>query len=205
MGYGLDTSGSMIRFPARKINLSAKPQDRLWGHPATSLTECNRGTTQNIPFGVNTTVVLKNITATSDNTGTLLSQNITTLDAITVGRSCYIFEGKWKIFGLCHRWIQWATYAFVSGALCTRLEWPELEADHCPPCRVELKNEWRYTSSPVCAFMQWRTEGWGCKPPPQSRSFGKAEPNSRFHGKCNLNNLIRIRVSLICKLSGNPG
>jgi hypothetical protein len=41
-------------------------------------------------------------------------------------------------------------------------------------------------------------------PPPKFRSFDKAEPNSQFRGKYIWNNLIRIRVSLICKLSGTP-
>jgi hypothetical protein len=56
--------------------------------------------------------------------------------------------------------------------------------------------------------VHWRTEG--ClgsstpPPPPKFQSFDKAEPNSSFRGKCIRNNLIRIRVSLICKLSGNP-
>jgi hypothetical protein len=40
--------------------------------------------------------------------------------------------------------------------------------------------------------------------PPKCRSFDKAEPNSQFHGKYISNNLIRIWVSLICKLSGTP-
>jgi hypothetical protein len=45
--------------------------------------------------------------------------------------------------------------------------------------------------------------GWGFNPP-KFRSFDKAEPNSQFRGKYFRNNLIRIRVSLICKLSGTP-
>jgi hypothetical protein len=56
---------------------------------------------------------------------------------------------------------------------------------------------------------QWRTAGgvWGLNPPPpppKFRSFDKAEPNSQFRGKYIRNNQIRIRVSLICKLSGTP-
>jgi hypothetical protein len=35
-------------------------------------------------------------------------------------------------------------------------------------------------------------------------SFDKAKPNSQFHGKYIHNNLIRIQVSLICKLNGTP-
>jgi hypothetical protein len=40
--------------------------------------------------------------------------------------------------------------------------------------------------------------------PQKFRSFGKAEPNSQFCEKCFHNNLIRIWVSLVCKLSGTP-
>jgi hypothetical protein len=56
--------------------------------------------------------------------------------------------------------------------------------------------------------LQWRTDGGGgvgFQPrPPKFLSFDKAEPNSQFRGKYIHNNLTRIRVSLICKLSGTP-
>jgi hypothetical protein len=51
---------------------------------------------------------------------------------------------------------------------------------------------------------QWCTEGgvWGVQNPSKFRRFDKAKPNSLFRGKYIRINLIRIRVSLICKLSG---
>jgi hypothetical protein len=53
------------------------------------------------------------------------------------------------------------------------------------------------THSPV---KQWCTEA----PPPKIWSFEKAELYSQFCGKYVRNNLIRIRVLLVSKLSGNP-
>jgi hypothetical protein len=56
-------------------------------------------------------------------------------------------------------------------------------------------------------FTQWRTEREGLegfKTPPKFRIFDKAEPNSQSRGKYIRNNLIRKRVSLICKLNGTP-
>jgi len=38
-----------------------------------SLTECNSGTTQNCPFGFNTSIDLENTTTTSDITGIIVS------------------------------------------------------------------------------------------------------------------------------------
>jgi hypothetical protein len=48
---------------------------------------------------------------------------------------------------------------------------------------------------------------WGVQPhppPPKFWSFDNAEPNFQFRGKYIRNNLIRIWVSLIWKLSGTP-
>jgi hypothetical protein len=55
-------------------------------------------------------------------------------------------------------------------------------------------------------FCQWRTDDWGgVQNPPKFRSFDKAQPNFKFHGKYICNNLIRIiQVSIICKLSRTP-
>jgi hypothetical protein len=46
--------------------------------------------------------------------------------------------------------------------------------------------------------------GGSTPPPPEIPKFDKAEPNSRFRGKYIRDNLIRIRVSFICKLNGTP-
>jgi hypothetical protein len=61
----------------------------------------------------------------------------------------------------------------------------------------------------IDVYNQWRTEGeggWGVQTPhpPKFWSFYKAEPNSLFCGKYIRNNIIRIRVSLICKVSETP-
>jgi hypothetical protein len=56
-------------------------------------------------------------------------------------------------------------------------------------------------SSPL---KQRRTEGGGVQTPPKFRNFDKAEQNSQFRGIYICNNLIRIRVSFICKLSRTP-
>jgi hypothetical protein len=55
-----------------------------------SFTECNTGTTQQLPFGVNAMIELKNITTSSVITDTLPRQKHNPLGAIIVGRRCYV-------------------------------------------------------------------------------------------------------------------
>jgi hypothetical protein len=54
------------------------------------------------------------------------------------------------------------------------------------------------------AYQRGRVWGVQTPPPPKFRSFAKAEPNSQFRGIYIRNNLIRIWVSFICKLSETP-
>jgi hypothetical protein len=64
-----------------------------------------------------------------------------------------------------------------------------------------------YESNPFSVPVAYRGIVWGVQQPPpprKFRSFDNAEPNSQFRGKYIRNNLIRIRVSLICKLSVTP-
>jgi hypothetical protein len=46
--------------------------------------------------------------------------------------------------------IQW-----VPGDLSLRVKWPEGKTDHSPPSSAEVKNAWRYTSTPQYVFMSW--------------------------------------------------
>ena len=56
-------------------------------------------------------------------------------------------------------------------------------------------NEKKINLKPAVAYRGAR--GGGVQSPPKFRSFDKAEPNSQFRGKYILNNLTRIRLSLI--------
>jgi hypothetical protein len=53
-------------------------------------------------------------------------------------------------------------------------------------------------------FVSIAYRGGSTAPTPKFRSFDKAESNSQFRGKHIRNNLIRIRISLIFKLSAIP-
>jgi hypothetical protein len=78
-----------------------------------------------------------------------------------------------------------------------------------PLFRVIRAKIWshRAKGSFIKLYDQWHTEGGlgGSNPlTPKFRSFFKDEPNSQFRGNFIRNKLIRIWVSLICKLSGTP-
>jgi hypothetical protein len=73
-----------------------------------SLTDCSTVTSKKLPFGVNTTIELKNIRKASNNNGTPLSQNIlrsmpllSDVDVIFL-RSVLVLTAKWAIFRMCH-------------------------------------------------------------------------------------------------------
>jgi len=46
--------------------------------------------------------------------------------------------------------IQW-----VPGTLFLGVKWPGREADHSPRTNAEVKNAWKYASTPQHAFMAW--------------------------------------------------
>jgi hypothetical protein len=74
-------------------------------------------------------------------------------------------------------------------------------------CVIKYSRTLRYhweTLFQLHILIQWRTERgvWGVQPPIPRNS--EAEPNSGIREKEIRNNLIRIRVSLIFKLSGTP-
>jgi hypothetical protein len=62
----------------------------------------------------------------------------------------------------------------------------------------ELVMDWMYSSGVPRGGLEVQP------PPPKFQNFYKAEPNSQVRGKYICNNLIRIRGSLICELSGTP-
>jgi hypothetical protein len=43
----------------------------------------------------------------------------------------------------------------IPGALFPAVKRPGREADHSPPSSAEVKNVWRYTSTPPYVFMAW--------------------------------------------------
>jgi hypothetical protein len=56
----------------------------------------------------------------------------------------------------------------------------------------------------VSGVLRGEGEGVFKPPPPKFRSYDRSEPNFQFRGKYIRNNLIRILVSPICKLSRTP-
>jgi hypothetical protein len=48
-----------------------------------------------------------------------------------------------------------ASYPMDNRDLFTRVKWLEPEADHSPPSTTEVKNMWRYISTPPYVFIMW--------------------------------------------------
>jgi len=48
-----------------------------------------------------------------------------------------------------------ASYPLVPGALTPGVKWPGHETGHSPSCSAEIKNTWRYTSTPPYLSMMW--------------------------------------------------
>jgi hypothetical protein len=67
------------------------------------------------------------------------------------GLGIFIFTTLFRpALGTTQTSIQW-----VPGALSLGLKRPGRETDHSPPCSAEVKNAWRYTTTPQYAFMAW--------------------------------------------------
>jgi len=49
-----------------------------------------------------------------------------------------------------------ASYPMGTGGFYPGKKRPKREADHLPPCSVEVKNAWSYTTTPQCVLMAWR-------------------------------------------------
>jgi hypothetical protein len=71
-------------------------------------------------------------------------------------------------------------------------------------CRLQMPPDVLFLAPAYVNFIPWdHTLHWlAILIQTSDRSFDKAEPNSQFRGKYISNNLTRIRVSLICILSG---
>jgi hypothetical protein len=48
-----------------------------------------------------------------------------------------------------------ASYSIGNRTLTPGLKWPGRAADHSPPSSAEVKNEWRYTTSPPTLLRTW--------------------------------------------------
>jgi hypothetical protein len=105
----------------------------------------------------------------------------------------------------CHH-KQHTLVTHADGVLC--LEMYTVGSRSSPPvlkCSFDTSPSDELLSNSICV-VHWRSWDVQHPPPPRSKfpSFDKAEPNSQFREKYIRNNLIRIRVSLIYKLSATP-
>jgi hypothetical protein len=67
-------------------------------------------------------------------------------------------QGQEYFFATASRPVQRPTQSpvqWVHKATSPAVKWPGCEADHSPSSSAEVKNEWRYTSTPPYVFMAW--------------------------------------------------
>jgi hypothetical protein len=112
---------------------------------------------------------------------------------------------KWTNSTVCSfPWLK-SVNCFISGEVCTLL-FVLQQSETFRTCKNKHWMDWRWFVQHL-ETVAYRGRGvWGFKrhpPPPNFRSFDKAEPNSQFRRKYIRNKLIRIRVSLI-RIEWNP-
>jgi hypothetical protein len=118
------------------------------------------------------------------------------------------------IFLVCVNWFYFQLFQKIFSTLVVQmcvpscssenfnLNWCQSFLSFCLLIQISLL----YRRMGWTSAVEYRGGIWGVQTPPphQILSSDKPAPNSLFRGKYILNNLTRIWVSLICKLSGTP-